>query len=94
MPTLNLILFDYRTSNRLSVLRRLVHNHDNPLLESFLRQISLLLREEVSRQPQHIQGQIPRFTNIVELIERSHDQNYPVLEYVLLCIYQIGSLLV
>ncbi|RHZ44133.1 type I polyketide synthase [Aspergillus thermomutatus] len=94
MLTSNVILFDNSTSDRLSVLRRLIHNHDNPLLEAFLRQAALLLRDEVSRQPQHIQDLIPRFANIIELIERSHDQNYPILEYALLCIYQIGSLIV
>lgn len=89
----NVVLFDNSTSNRLKVLRRLVHDHDNPLLESFLRQVGSLLRDEVSRQPQYIQDQLPQFANITELIERSHDRNYPILEHVLLCIYQIGSLL-
>ncbi|KAJ5422995.1 hypothetical protein N7445_011103 [Penicillium cf. griseofulvum] len=93
MSTSNLIFFDNSTSGRLSVLRRLVHNHDNPLLDEFIRQTALLLREEVSRHPRHIQDQIPQFANFIELIERSHDQNFRILEYPLLCIYQIGSLL-
>ncbi|KAL4945516.1 hypothetical protein BDV06DRAFT_230632 [Aspergillus oleicola] len=93
MLTRNFIFFDNSTRDRLSVLRKLVHNHDNPLLDDFTHQTAFLLREEVSRQPRHIQSQIPPFADIVELIERSHDRNYPILEYALLAIYQIGSLL-
>ncbi|KAJ5711400.1 hypothetical protein N7488_005556 [Penicillium malachiteum] len=88
-----IILFDNKADERLSVLGRLVHHHDSPLLDDFMRQSAFLLREEVSRQPQHIRVQIPQFTDIVELTERSHDQSIPLLEYSLLCIYQIGSLI-
>ncbi|KAJ5725588.1 uncharacterized protein N7483_006945 [Penicillium malachiteum] len=93
MSISSIIFFDNKADERLSVLRRLVHSHDSPLLEDFMRQSAFLLREEVSRQPQHIGDQIPQFADIVELIERSHDRNIPILEYALLCIYQIGSLL-
>ncbi|KAL6234380.1 hypothetical protein BDW75DRAFT_212575 [Aspergillus navahoensis] len=93
MPTRNLLLFDNSAGDRLSVLRKLVHNHDNPLLRDFTLRTASLLREEVSRQPRHIQNRIPPFANIVELIERSHDRSFPIVEYALLAIYQIGSLL-
>ncbi|KAL4963030.1 type I polyketide synthase [Aspergillus stella-maris] len=93
MPTRNLIFFDNCTRDRVSVLRKLVHNHDSPLLQDFTQQTALLLREEVARQPLHVHQHIPPFADIVELVERSHDRNYPILDYALLAIYQIGSLL-
>ncbi|KAJ5738863.1 hypothetical protein N7493_002018 [Penicillium malachiteum] len=93
MSISNIILFDNKADERLLVLRRLVHNHDSPLLDDFMGQSAFLLREEVSRQPSHIRVQIPQFADIVELIERSHGQSIPLLEYALLCIYQIGSLI-
>ncbi|KAL4957638.1 hypothetical protein BDW69DRAFT_180424 [Aspergillus filifer] len=93
MPTRNLIFFDNCTRDRVSVLRRLVHNHDSPLLQDFTQQTASLLREEVARQPRHVQQHIPQFADIVEFVERAHDRNYLILEYALLAIYQIGSLL-
>ncbi|KAL3472565.1 hypothetical protein BJX99DRAFT_262127 [Aspergillus californicus] len=94
MPATNFIFFDNNAKRRLEVLRRLAHDRDNPLLAHFMRRTALLLREEVSRHPPHIQDQIPPFANIIELIERSHGQDFAVIDYALLCMYQIGSLLV
>jgi hypothetical protein len=93
MATTNVVLFDDSTSDRDSVLRRLVHEYDNSLLESFLQQASSLLREEVGRQPKPIRDKLPQFSSITELIGRCHDRSYPIIDYALLYIYQIGSLL-
>ena len=93
-PAANLIFFDETARERLSLLRKLLHDHDNALLKSFLQKSCALLRQEVALQSQQIKDKLPRFSTIVELVERSHDTEYPLFDYALLCIYQIGNLLV
>ncbi|MCJ1378214.1 hypothetical protein MMC17_001311 [Xylographa soralifera] len=90
-----LLLEDYSRSH-ISALKDLVHYKGNPLLTSFFDLTNLLLREEISRQPQSVQGQIPDFSTLLELVEKSRDDTastIPAVEYSLSCTYQIGALI-
>lgn len=90
------LLLEDRSPSHISALKHLVHQKGYPLLTSFFEQTNLLLREEISRQPQSVQGQIPDFSTLVELVERSYDNaasTVPAVEYSLSCIYQIGTLI-
>lgn len=90
------LLLEDRSRCHILALKHLVHYMGNPLLTSFFEQTNLLLREEISRQFQSVQGQIPDFSALVKLVEKSHDDaasTVPAVEFSLSCIYQIGTLI-
>jgi hypothetical protein len=86
-PTHNVYLFGDQTFNVEQSLRALLcSNH--VLLIDFFEQSSQTLRREIGRLPSHVRHNLPRFSNVADILTRSRDgQSSPALAQALCVIH-------
>ncbi|KAL9079181.1 MAG: hypothetical protein Q9157_001932 [Trypethelium eluteriae] len=90
-PNREIIVFGDLTYSFQRDLQQLLHIKDNAHLADFFSRASFALRREFALLSQQEQEWLPRFTNLVDLLENvDGTKGAPALRFSLLCLYQIG----
>lgn len=91
---MQIILFGDQSEAFIPSLRHLLCVQDNPLLTSFFDTAYSTLRRELAQHPQLAQD-FPEFLSVDNLFWRYTESGsrHPAIESVLVCIFQIASLL-
>ncbi|KAF4628134.1 hypothetical protein G7Y89_g10013 [Cudoniella acicularis] len=72
-------------------LQQLLHVKDNADLTDFFTRVSFAFRHEFALLPQREQKWLPKFTNLVDLLDDvDKTEGAPAVRFALLCVYQIG----
>jgi naphtho-gamma-pyrone polyketide synthase len=76
-------------------LRRLLHVKNNPLLASFFDRVNYTLRRLVETLPAEQQDLFPRFTTLVDVLQKlGETDGIPVLRFLLLSVHQVAQCIV
>jgi len=89
------LLFGDETGDFCEPLDKLCERRRGVLFLHFIERLHWTLRDEIHKQPRHVQNQIPPFTDIPDLVKRyteSSSRN-PILESTLTCIYQLANVI-
>ena len=90
-PIRTIIVFGDLTHSFQQDLQQLVHVKGNANLAEFFIRISFAFRHEFASLPHLEQEWLPRFTELVDLLENVNQaEGAPALRFALLCVYQIG----
>ena len=89
---MNVLLFGDQTADQSSLLRKVVNRRENALLQTFLDQVSVALREETRKLPKTVRDAIPDFLTLSHLIEAYFEKGTKVsqLESCLVTIAQLS----
>ncbi|KAI9688899.1 MAG: Type I Iterative PKS [Bathelium mastoideum] len=89
---MNVLLFGDQTADQTSLLRKVVNRKENALLQTFLDQVSVALREETRKLPKIIRSTIPDFLTVKHLLEAYIEKGtkVPQLESCLVVIAQLS----
>lgn len=90
-PIRTIIVFGDLVYNFQRDLQQLLHVKGNANLEDFFTRTAFAFRREFASLPHHEQDWLPRFTNLVDLVENvDKAKGAPAVRFALLCLYQIG----
>lgn len=90
-----ILLFGDETGDFREPLDKLCERRKGVVFLHFIERLHDTLRDEIHKQPRHVQKQIPPFTDIPDLVKRyieSGSRN-PILESTLTCICQLASVM-
>ncbi|OCK90224.1 polyketide synthase [Cenococcum geophilum 1.58] len=90
-PIRTIIVFGDLTYSFQRDLQQLLHIKDNANLADFFARVSFAFRREFALLSQREQEWLPRFTDLVDLLENvGRTEGAPAVQFALLCLYQIG----
>lgn len=90
-PVRTLIIFGDILYNFQPDLQQLLQIKDNANLVDFFARTAFAFRREFASLPYQEQDWLPRFTNLIDLLENfSIVKAAPAVRFALLCLYQIG----
>lgn len=90
-PIRTIIVFGDLTYSFQRDLQQLLHIKGNANLVDFFARVSFAFRQEFALLTQLEQKWLPRFTELVDLLENvDRVEGAPVVRFALLCVYQIG----
>ena len=93
-PIRNIILFGDLTYDFRKELLQLLHMKDCASLVDFFERIPSALQAEIALAPQAEQRWLPKSTNLVEMVDNMDTiHGSPVINFALLCVYQLGRFL-
>ncbi|KAF2234726.1 ketoacyl-synt-domain-containing protein [Viridothelium virens] len=75
---MNVLLFGDQTADQSSLLRKVVNRKENALLQTFLDQVSVALREETRKLPKTVRDTIPDFLTVSHLLEAYFEKGVKV----------------
>lgn len=89
---MNALLFGDQTADQSPLLRKAVNRKENALLQTFLEQVSVALREETRKLPKTVRDTIPDFLTVGHLVEAYFEKGVkvPQLESCLVTIAQLS----
>ena len=89
---MNILLFGDQTADQSPLLRKVANRKENALLQTFLEQVSVVLREESRKLPKTIRDTIPDFLTVSHLVEAYFEKGVkvPQLESCLVTIAQLA----
>lgn len=89
------LLFGDETGHFREPLQKLCERQKGVIFLHFIERVNEVLRDEVRRQPRHVEKQIPPFTDVLDLVKKYQDSGSrnPILETTLACICQLGSVI-
>ena len=89
---MNVLLFGDQTADQTSLLRKVVTRKENALLQTFLDQVSVALRDETKKLPKTIRSTIPDFLTVNHLVEAYVEKGnkVPQLESCLVTVAQLA----
>ncbi|PVH98315.1 ketoacyl-synt-domain-containing protein [Periconia macrospinosa] len=90
--TFDIFVFGDETSDFREPLDKLCERRRGLVSQHFIQRLHETLREEIHKQPRHVQKQIPPFTDIPDLVKRYRESSSrnPILESTLTCICQLA----
>lgn len=89
--TRTIIVFGDLVFNFHKDLQHLLHIKNNANLVDFFSRTSLAFRQEFTSLSHVEQDLLPRFTNLVDLLDNTESAKAaPAVRFALLCLYQIG----
>lgn len=93
--TFDVFVFGDETSDFREPLDKLCERRRGLVSQHFIQRLPETLREEIHKQPRHVQKQIPPFTDIPDLVKRYRESSSrnPILESTLTCICQLASVM-
>ncbi|KAF2688360.1 conidial yellow pigment biosynthesis polyketide synthase [Lentithecium fluviatile CBS 122367] len=90
-PINNIIVFGDLTQGFRKGLVQLLHVKGSPCLVEFLARASFALRSEISALSRREQELLPRFTDLLDLVENNDKvEGECATQFALLCLYQLG----
>jgi len=90
-PIRNIVILGDLTYSFHRDLQQLLHIKDNANLADFFNRVSYGFRQEFALLSQREQDWLPRFTDLVDLVENADKtEGAPAVRFALLCAYQIG----
>lgn len=87
-----LCLFGDQTYDIGPHFKALLHQRDNPVLDSFLARAYDAIRGEIFKLPANVREEVPRFTCLEDLAYWNHRSKRCIaLDMAVTCMYQLGS---
>ncbi|KAI9710476.1 MAG: polyketide synthase [Bogoriella megaspora] len=89
---MNVLFFGDQTADQSALLRKAVNRKENALLQTFLDQVSVAIREETRKLPKTVRDTIPDFLTVGQLVEAYFEKGnkVPQLESCLVTVAQLA----
>ena len=89
------LLFGDETGDFRGPLQKLCERQHGILFSRFIDGLNVVLHDEACRQRRHVKNQVPRFSDIFDLVKQYQDSasHNQILKTPLSCIFQLGSVI-